>query len=145
MLTSNGVDDEAFVKGDLYALFADARQRGVKIYIYNIGSKDTDSQTSHFFNSYDIAYDNTFTHAKLFAVDKSLVTIGSYNWLSKDDSWENASLRLSGTEEYADLIDLIWKDLKYYRHQQFGNLHKIRQYESDPLNTGAVTWALDRS
>ena len=144
LITSYGVDHDVFVTGNLYPLLTSAKQRGVNIYIYNIDSKDTDQQTSDFFKSYNIAYDEAFTHAKIFAVDNSLVTIGSYNWLSRDNSWENATLRLSG-RECADLIPLLWEDLKYYRNLQFGNLRQIKQYERDPDNTETDTWELDNS
>ena len=70
LITSYGVSDEAFVQGNLYPLLSGATERGVKVYIYNIDSKDIDSNVARFFERYNIAYDVAFTHAKLFAVDR---------------------------------------------------------------------------
>ncbi len=144
LITSYGVNDEAFVRGDLYSLLSGARTRGVNVYIYNIDSKDIDPKTSHFFDQQGIRYDAAFTHAKLFAVDERMVAIGSYSWLAKENTWENATLRLSG-RECADLVPLLWKDLKYYRHLQFGNVSHIEEYEDDSQNYDVDTWEIDRS
>jgi hypothetical protein len=144
LITSYGVNDEAFVRGDLYSLLSGARTRGVNVYIYNIDSKDIDPKTSHFFDQQGIRYDAAFTHAKLFAVDERTVAIGSYSWLAKENTWENATLRLSG-RECADFVPLLWKDLKYYRHLQFGNACHIEEYEDDSQNYDVDTWKIDCS
>lgn len=144
LITSYGVNDEAFVRADLYSLLSAARTRGVNVYIYNIDSKDIDPKASHFFDQQGIRYDAAFTHAKLFAVDERMVAIGSYSWLAKENTWENATLRISG-RECADLVPLLWKDLKYYRHLQFGNIRHIEEYEDDSQNYDVDTWGIDSS
>ena len=144
LITSYGVNDEAFVNAGLYPLLSEARTRGVNIYIYNIDSKDIDPKASHFFDQQGIRYDAAFTHAKLFAVDECMVAIGSYSWLAKENTWENATLRISG-RECADLVPLLWKDLKYYRHLQFGNVRHVEEYEDDSQNYDIDTWEMDRS
>ena len=144
LITSYGVDKEAFEDGGLYDLLADARNRGVKVYIYNIDKKGIDNDTSRFFQECDIAYDVAYTHAKLFAIDDKKVAIGSYNWLSKANSWENATFCLSG-EKCKELVPLLWQDLKYYRNLQFGNIKQINQYQNNPQNKVVDTWELDSS
>ncbi len=144
LITSYGVNDEAFVNAGLYPLLSEARTRGVKVYIYNIDSKDIDSKISLFFDQQGIFYDAAFTHAKLFAVDECMVAIGSYSWLAKENTWENATLRLSG-RECADLVPLLWKDLKYYRNLQFENVRHIEEYEDDSQNYDIDTWHIDSS
>lgn len=125
-------------------MLADARNRGVTVYLYNIYSKDLDLETYLFFKDLGIAYDQAYTHAKILAVDDTIVAIGSCNWLSKDNSWENASLCLSG-EDCSDLVSLLWRDLKYYRNLQFQNYKQIRQYQNNPYNNLAVHYDIDRS
>jgi hypothetical protein len=144
LITSHGVDHQAFEDGGLYLLLANAVERGVRIYLYNIDSKDTDNQTFNFFQRYGIAYDVAYTHAKLLAIDDKKVAIGSYNWLSKANTWENATLCLSG-EECREFIPLLWEDLKYYRNLQFGNIKQIRQYERNSQNQDVDAWELDHS
>lgn len=144
LITSHGVDKEAFEGGNLYNLLSDATNRGVGVYIYNIDSKDTDDKTFRFFQDHGIAYDVAYTHAKLLAVDNQKFAIGSYNWLSKDNSWENATLCLSG-KECKDLVPLLWEDLKYYRNIQFDNVKQIRQYKNNSKNEEIDTWDLDKS
>jgi hypothetical protein len=118
LITSYGINDEAFVSAGLYPLLSEARARGVNVYVYNIDSKDIEPNVSRFFDQQGIRYDVAFTHAKLFAVDECMVAIGSYSWLAKENIWENATLRLSG-RECTDLVPLLWKDLKYYWNLQF--------------------------
>lgn len=144
LITSYGVNDEAFVNAGLYPLLSEARTRGVNVYVYNIDSKDVEPKVSRFFEQQGIRYDAAFTHAKLFAVDKRMVAIGSYSWLAKENTWENATLRISG-RECADLASLLWKDLKYYRHLQFGNVRHIAEYEDDSQNYDVDTWRIDSS
>lgn len=144
LITSYGVDHEAFTNGDLHRLLAEASQRGVKIYIYNIDSKDTDDVTFKFFCKYNIAFDAAFTHAKIFAVDDRRVAIGSYSWLSKSNTWENATFHIIG-KECTDIVPLLWEDLKYYRNLQFGNLRQIEEYEDNSENDEADTWELDET
>jgi len=144
LITSYGVDHDMLATYHLYPLFTYAKQRGVNIYIYNSDTKDTDCQASNFFRRHNIAYDGTFTHAKIFAVDNTVVTIGSYNWLSKDNLWENASLRFSGSE-CAELIPLVWEDLKYFRNLQFGNFRQLEQYDLDHEDTVPEKWKLDNT
>lgn len=144
LMTSYGVNDEAFVNAGLYPLLSEARTRGVNVYVYNIDSKDIEPKVSRFFDQQGIRYDVAFTHAKLFAVDECIVAIGSYSWLARENTWENATLRLSG-RECADLVPLLWKDLKYYRHLQFGNARHIEEYEDDSQNYDVDTWNINRS
>jgi phosphatidylserine/phosphatidylglycerophosphate/cardiolipin synthase-like enzyme len=141
LITSHGVEREAFEDGDLYSLLRAARERDVKVYIYNIDSKDIDGKTSRFFQKHDIAYDVTYTHAKLLAVDDKRVAIGSHNWLARPSFWENATLCLSG-EECKELVPLLWKDLRYYRNLQFGNKKQVKQYEKDTENQERDPWKL---
>lgn len=144
LITSYGVNDEAFVNAGLYPLLSEARTRGVNVYIYNIDSKDIDSKISSFFDQQGIRYDAAFTHAKLFAVDECMVAIGSYSWLAKENTWENATLSLSG-RECMDLVPLLWKDLKYYRNLQFGNVRHVEEYEDDSQNYDVDTWSIGGS
>ena len=144
LITSYGVNDEAFVNAGLYPLLSEARTRGVIVYVYNIDSKDIEPNVSRFFDQQGIRYDVAFTHAKLFAVDECMVAIGSYSWLAKENIWENATLRLSG-RECTDLVPLLWKDLKYYRNLQFGNVRHVEEYEDDSQNYDVDTWSIGRS
>lgn len=144
LITSHGVDCQAFEDGNLYHLLIDSIERGVKVYVYNIDSKDTDNKTFNFFEKYGIAYDVAYTHAKLLAVDNKMVAIGSYNWLSKSNTWENATLCLSG-KECAEFVTFLWEDLKYYRNLQFGNIKQIKLYERNPENQAISFWELGSS
>ena len=142
LITSHGVDRKAFEDGGLYDLLAGASNRGVKIYIYNIDSKDTDNKT--FFQDYGISYAEAYTHGKLLAIDDKKVAIGSYNWLSSANSWENATFCLSG-EKCKDIVPLLWRDLKYYRNRQFNNLKQIKEYENNCQNQAVDICDLDQS
>lgn len=144
LMTSYGVSDEAFVSGNLYPLLRAATERGVNVYIYNSDSKEIDPTVSLFFTQHSIRYAATFTHAKILAVDQSMVAIGSYSWLAKENTWDNATLCLSG-RECKDLVPLLWEDLKHYRHLQFGNMQHIEEYEDDSDNDEADRWNIDRS
>jgi phosphatidylserine/phosphatidylglycerophosphate/cardiolipin synthase-like enzyme len=144
LITSHGVDKDAFKKANLYTLLKASTDRGVRVYIYNIDSKDIDNKISEFFKKNGIAYDVAYTHAKLLAVDDKMVAIGSHNWLARTSSWENATLCLSG-KECTELVPLLWKDLKYYRNIQFGNEKQIRQYEKNLQNEEIDTWKLASS
>lgn len=144
-ITSYGVDDEFLERENLYRLLAGAASRGVKIYIYNGALKPASSNLLSFFNQHPlINYDTTFTHSKIFAVDKNMVSVGSYNWLANDNSWEDASLCLSGTP-CSDLISLLWRDLKHYRNYQFENIHGIAEYENNFQNDHIYPYKLDPS
>lgn len=144
LITSYGVHDEALTNGNLYTLLDEARRRGVRIYVYNIDSKVINHKVSQFLNQTGIKYAGTYTHAKLFVVDECMAAIGSYSWFAKENTWDNATLCLSG-RECRDLIPLIWKDLKYYRNLQFDNIDHIEDYEEDSRNYEIETWNLGRS
>lgn len=144
LITSYGVDDDAFENGNLYDLLSKARKRGVKIYLYNIDSKNIEDRPFKFFEDCQISYDVTYTHAKLLAVDDTRVAIGSFNWLSKANDWKNATLCFSG-EECSDLIPLLWKDLKYYRNLQFDNHRQINRYKNNSQNSFSYVWELEDS
>jgi phosphatidylserine/phosphatidylglycerophosphate/cardiolipin synthase-like enzyme len=154
--------------GDLYHSLVDtrlfqtlipaARKRGVKIYFrYNYNDEKKDRKfdpiplkIEKYFDEHRVDADDTSTHAKIIAVDKQFVAIGSFNWLTELTSSyrsTNSSIVYRG-EEATPLIDHIWKVLVYYRNKQFmdfnyANYRRAYSFKRNPFNDDSFETVLD--
>jgi len=146
LITSYGINLETFQSAGLYQLFADARRRKVRVYIYYNDQKDVDNGLLRFFEENDIACDLTWTHSKILAVDRNLVAAGSFNWLSTLNSNFTPSDEGSFVCRGAvcePLIDEFWKHIKHYRNRQFANNGRVKRFERNPYNVCSVAYPLD--
>lgn len=144
LITSYGILPQRTDDQGIYQLLREARQRGVRIYIYSHGCLDLDPGVLSFFDDHKIAYDDCATHAKILAADEEFVAIGSFSWLSqpRENDWSNVTFCLRDGEITGSLKEEIWKHLKYYRNLQYGNEKQIRRYEKNPYNAAIPVWEL---
>lgn len=146
LITSYGINHETFQRANLFRLFADAKRRNVRIYIYYNDQKNIAEDILRFFEKNDIHCDFTWTHSKILAMDKCFVAAGSFNWLSTINSHygesEEASFVCHGN--ICELIiDDFWKHLKHYRNQQFANNKRVKRFERNPYNISSMVYELD--
>lgn len=108
-----------------------ACQKGVKVYFrYNYDDKKDNRyppihrQVQEYLDNYGVNVAWVQTHAKIVAVDHQLVMMGSFNWLTDFASPPkyrsfNRSIVYQGEGTY-QMIEDIWKVIKYYRNKEFG-------------------------
>lgn len=148
LITSYSINEETFLKANLYELIPAARNRGVKIYIYHNDCKFIDKRVKDFLVRHGIFCEEAYTHSKILAADDNLIVTGSFNWLSTINSKypesEEGSFVFRG-EICADLKKDFWEYIKYYRNQQFANQKAIREFKRDPDHDSAIIYDLDNN
>lgn len=122
LIVTYGINHETMTRARMYWLIFSARKRNpnLGIYIY-CGIKNNENVPEfiiNFFRENGVFFAYTHTHAKVLAVDKKQVVLGSFNWLSdynkKFNPNENASFLYSGSYG-SSLIDDIWERVKLYK------------------------------
>ncbi|MEK6731402.1 MAG: phospholipase D-like domain-containing protein [Pseudomonadota bacterium] len=146
LLTTYGIDAETLRIANLYKLISEAHRRGVNIYIYCNDAKEIDDDLTDFFGQYDVLCDQAFTHSKILAVDKELVVLGSFNWLSHRDPRYPESLdgSLVCRGDICNvLISDLWQYIRYYRHHQFGYTHHVMKFERQADYKSTLLYDID--
>jgi hypothetical protein len=147
LITSFSINHETLKYAELYELIPLATARGVRIYFYYNDQQIIDPNIMTFFKKHKVAYAETYTHSKILAVDKHFIAAGSFNWLSAINPHypdnEEGSLCIRDGATCNLLIEEFWKYLKYYRSEQFGNIHFLDRFERNPDNMASLVCELD--
>lgn len=149
LITSYDIKHETLQRQNIYTLINQARQRGIKIYIYYNDSKNIATSVMNFFADNGINCDQAYTHSKFLVVDESLVTIGSFNWLSaiggnlQDDN--EGTIVCTGKALCSNLRQDIWTHIRYYRNLQYSNRKQVHKFNYNPINHAAITYSLDNN
>lgn len=146
LITSFSILHDTMQRADLYSLLAKAAQRGVRIYIYYNDQHQLTDQVTKFLRDHNISYAETYTHSKILMVDHTFIVAGSFNWLSGFDKRytenDEGSIYIRDEKVCQELSEEIWRYIKYYRHQQFGNYRALRRLASDPDHESAPSLRL---
>ncbi|MBA2368008.1 MAG: hypothetical protein H0V82_03180 [Candidatus Protochlamydia sp.] len=148
LITSHTV---SWLPEDIYELFLDAVDRGIKInVIYNT---DIDPRIEEFFENNGIRYEQNSIHAKYLIVDKKQFVVGSYNWLdfrNIDDSSigesGDRSFKISKNEKYVhQLRGKVWSEIISHREEpseKKGDFKKL-SISGDSSNLTLLTTLFD--
>lgn len=150
LITSYDISHQALVQINFYTELEQTLARGVKVYIYFNDIKGADTQALSILRGFpNVLCEEAFTHSKFLCVDKQWVSIGSFNWLSfvrqrSTDTQSEASLVSYHKTLNNDLLDDIWKHLRFYRNIQFENYRAVRTFERSEDNYTTATYELDQ-
>lgn len=150
LITSYDISHQALVQINFYTELEQTLARGVKVYIYFNDVKGADTQALSILRGFpNVMCEEAFTHSKFLCVDKQWVSIGSFNWLSSvrkrsTDTQSEASLVSYHKALNHDLLDDIWKHLRFYRNIQFENYRAVRTFERSEDNYTTATYELDQ-
>lgn len=146
LITSYDISHQALLRLDFYSDLRDVLSRGVKVYIYYNDQKGADQEALLSLRRLSgVLCDEAFTHSKFLCVDDQWVSIGSFNWLSSyvaesEEEATEGSIVSYDREVNKDLIQEIWRHLRFYRSLQFENIGAICKFEKDPNNEATAVY-----
>ncbi|MBS0186396.1 MAG: hypothetical protein JSS34_08820, partial [Proteobacteria bacterium] len=118
LITSHSFSSTRRSYRQLFDALREASSRNVKVYLYFNKDSGLPDEEVHFLEALGIKLSNSFIHSKLLVIDRSLVTCGSFDWLSnplKMQSNKESSVVLEGGD-LNPFIEEIWDTLKKYKH-----------------------------
>ncbi|MBM3632648.1 MAG: hypothetical protein FJX03_02935 [Alphaproteobacteria bacterium] len=124
----------------------DVAERGVAVYIYY--------ENRPFYSKQDFAdlqtvasccakFEENANHSKCVVKDKSLVAIGSHNWLSDTrESSSNGTLVVTGGLALG-LVNDVWQGIRFYQSLEYGNELGLKKFlgDRDAFSTGEYQFA----
>lgn len=118
LITSHSFSSTQKFHRQLFDALQEASSRNVKVYLYFNKDSGLPDEEVHFLEAASINLSNPFVHSKLLIIDRSLVTCGSFDWLSNPlrmQSNKESSVILEG-DDLNPFIEEIWDTLKKYKH-----------------------------
>jgi len=148
LITSYEINHSIFLKADLYNLIRQARQRGVKFYIYYNNSKKIPENIKRFFQENEVRCAPRLIHSKILVIDKALVAIGSFNWLGSMDADRGSSI-CEGSIVYKGekcdfIINNLWNHIDNYRNLQSNKISQVKAFENNEKNIIAQSYPIGR-
>ena len=146
LIASYGVNMQTFISADLFALIKKAREDRVSIYIYANDLKYVDKEILEFFSKHMVSFACMNIHAKILCYDDSVIAIGSFDWLSciggKYEQNENSSF-LCRNKWSHQLIEDVWRYIKFYTNIQFGNIEQLIEFERNSVNDTQLSYQIE--
>lgn len=124
----------------------DAAERGVRVYVYyehRPWYEPEEFKALQEVASCCAKFDENANHSKCVIKDKTMVAIGSCNWLSAPRAKSsNGTLVLTGGLALS-LINDVWQGIRFYQSLEYGNERGVEKFlqDRDAFSTGEYRFA----